>query len=337
MFRDFEQVTLSQKVLPGTPGASEHGQDVCGEVVELVFSENRPLGIEVYKRRDGLLKVSEFVKDSQAIQVCRQQNLDPLSFVGAFIVGMNGNAENNESGGDFYELLKDPSRPKVLRFELRQSDSHVSHGRDDIVENDKKNEVELVFRENRPLGVKFGTSSGGHLIVVEFPPESQAETVCQQTGYDQQTFIGATIVGVNRRRYEDGEDMREALKTPARPKAVLFRLKRKRFSPRNLFAAERTVFAVSPRSTSSTKEINAVTITTSTEETEKISTEETEQMNEQFMRLWSSQDKGNADTEEREKINDGLMRGWSSTEDDDKTVDSDTDEQMNDGLMRGWS
>lgn len=87
--------------------------------------------------------------------------------------------------------------------------------------------VELVWRERVPLGLNLLTNdSSGLLKVIDLPRGTQARQVAQGNQLDPDIFKGATIVAVNGRRYgpDSQVELFVALKDPARPKAILFKL-----------------------------------------------------------------------------------------------------------------
>ena len=85
--------------------------------------------------------------------------------------------------------------------------------------------IELVWRERLPLGMNLlMNDDSGLLKVVDFPRGSQARVVCERRGFDSDAFKGAMIVAVNGTQYDDQEELFEALKHPARPKTIRFRL-----------------------------------------------------------------------------------------------------------------
>ncbi|KAL7482821.1 hypothetical protein ACHAW6_008481 [Cyclotella cf. meneghiniana] len=88
-------------------------------------------------------------------------------------------------------------------------------------------EVELVWRERVPLGLNILTNhDSGILKVIDLPRGTQARQVAQQAQLDPEIFKGSTIVSVNGRRYgpDSQVELFAALKDPARPKSILFRL-----------------------------------------------------------------------------------------------------------------
>ena len=93
--------------------------------------------------------------------------------------------------------------------------------------DEREDEVELVWRERVPLGLNILTNDeSGYLKVIDLPRGTQARKVAQSKSLDPDLFKGSTIVSVNGRRYgpENQVDLFAALKDPARPKTVLFKL-----------------------------------------------------------------------------------------------------------------
>jgi hypothetical protein len=85
--------------------------------------------------------------------------------------------------------------------------------------------VELVWRERLPLGMNLlMNDESGLLKVVDFPRGSQARLVTERRKLEPAIFNGATIVAVNGTFFDEQDDLFEALKDPARPKTVQFRL-----------------------------------------------------------------------------------------------------------------
>ena len=125
-----------------------------------------------------------------------------------------------------------------LRFEnsFRKRTSSMDCSQEDLVEADDevvvKSEsasdsmlIELVWRERLPLGMNLLTNDdSGQLKVVDFPRGSQARQVCEKKNLTPDLFKGATIVAVNGTTSDHQDDLFEALKDPARPKTIQFRL-----------------------------------------------------------------------------------------------------------------
>eukprot|EP00986_Skeletonema_menzelii_P005010 scaffold1749_cov148-Skeletonema_menzelii.AAC.18 len=104
----------------------------------------------------------------------------------------------------------------------RLASHHVTKA-DSIVDD----EVELVWRERLPLGLNILTNDeSGWLKVIDLPRGTQARKVAQDKKLDPNLFKGAMIVSVNGKRYgpDNQVDLFAALKDPARPKSILFKI-----------------------------------------------------------------------------------------------------------------
>ena len=101
----------------------------------------------------------------------------------------------------------------------------------DAIPAPKTTQIELVWRERLPLGINLllndnddSGKNSGKLKVVDFPRGSQARTVCEKRNMDPEIFKGATVVAVNGIRYQNEDDLFEALRDPSRPKTIQFEL-----------------------------------------------------------------------------------------------------------------
>lgn len=116
----------------------------------------------------------------------------------------------------------------ILKTASLEMDDLAEAGDDDIVKAspvEMTKLVELVWKERLPLGMNLlMNDESGELKVVDFPRGSQARVVCEKRGHDPEVFKGATIVAVNGSSSEDQDELFDALKDPARPKTVAFRL-----------------------------------------------------------------------------------------------------------------
>lgn len=126
----------------------------------------------------------------------------------------------NEGLSPFWDVL--------LRTAKLEMGDLEEAGIEDIIAakpQEKSNLIELVWRERLPLGMNLLLNDeSGQLKVVDFPRGSQARTVCEVRNLDPEGFKGATIVAVNGMKYQNDDDLFEALRDPGRPKTIQFEL-----------------------------------------------------------------------------------------------------------------
>eukprot|EP00934_Nitzschia_sp_Nitz4_P002390 Nitzschia sp. Nitz4//scaffold206_size41850//33575//38100//NITZ4_007428-RA/size41850-snap-gene-0.6-mRNA-1//-1//CDS//3329541583//2385//frame0 len=126
----------------------------------------------------------------------------------------------NEGLAPFWDVL--------LRTAKLEMEDLEEAGTEDIVSAEpvvETNLVELVWRERLPLGMNLlMNDESGQLKVVDFPRGSQARSVCESRNLDPAGFKGAAIVAVNGIRYQNDDELFEALRDPGRPKTILFEL-----------------------------------------------------------------------------------------------------------------
>lgn len=126
----------------------------------------------------------------------------------------------NEGLSPFWDVLLRTAKLEMADLE--------EAGLEDIVAAEpvqESNLIELVWREHLPLGMNLLLNDeSGQLKVVDFPRGSQARNVCESKNLDPEGFKGATIVAVNGIRYQNDDDLFEALKDPGRPKTIQFEL-----------------------------------------------------------------------------------------------------------------
>ncbi|GAX24737.1 hypothetical protein FisN_4Hh295 [Fistulifera solaris] len=148
-------------------------------VIELVWRERLPLGMNLLTNDpSGLLKVVDFPRGSQARAVCEKRNLTPALFEGATIVAVNGT--EFETASDAFDALREPGRPKTIRFELAESEeaeklrlfveaSRTEKVSDGYIRGSPQRNLEyrmVEFMSDRELGIEFGTSVDNACLVV---------------------------------------------------------------------------------------------------------------------------------------------------------------------------
>lgn len=149
-------------------------------VIELIWRERLPLGMNLLTNdASGLLKVVDFPRGSQARAVCEKRNLDPALFEGATVVAVNGT--EFETASDTFEALREPGRPKTIRFELAESEEAEKlrlfveaskppeKGTDGRIRGSSGRDLKfrsVEFMRDRELGIEFGTSADNACLVV---------------------------------------------------------------------------------------------------------------------------------------------------------------------------
>lgn len=95
--------------------------DPTANEIDLVWTEFVPLGINLLlSDKSGKIKVVDFPRGSQARKVALDRDLDPEAFKGATIAAVNGSSCVNKERVDILLALRDPSRPKTIKFILTQ-------------------------------------------------------------------------------------------------------------------------------------------------------------------------------------------------------------------------
>lgn len=126
----------------------------------------------------------------------------------------------NEGLSPFWDVLLRTAKLDLNELEIATHDDIV-----DAIPEEESNLVELVWRERLPLGMNLLLNDeSGKLKIVDFPRGSQARSVCEKRNLDPDMFKGSTIVAVNGIRYQNDDDLFEALKDPSRPKTIQFEL-----------------------------------------------------------------------------------------------------------------
>mmetsp|Transcript_12899 Transcript_12899/g.19346 ORF Transcript_12899/g.19346 Transcript_12899/m.19346 type:complete len:1397 (-) Transcript_12899:25-4215(-) len=139
-------------------------EDPYANEIDLVWTEFVPLGINLLlSDKSGKVKVVDFPRGSQARKVCVDKDLDPDAFKGATILGINGTLyEKNANRVDMLLALRDPSRPKTVKFKLLDVDSSQSRKSESPVKSpsakDEKDQTSvrtLVIVNEGPIGITF--------------------------------------------------------------------------------------------------------------------------------------------------------------------------------------
>lgn len=196
-------------------------------LIELVWRESLPLGMNLLLNDDsGRLKVVDFPRGSQARAVCTEKGIDPEVFKGATIVAVNGT--QYELQEDLFGALKDPGRPKAIRFEL--ADPADAERVKRFVENSKaKNSGKLqnstsadsterlfytrdvTITQNVEIGLEFGaTNDDRGLVVKAFVPGAGGTVLAAER--DGNIQVGDLLTHVNGKLVlgENGEGRRKA-------------------------------------------------------------------------------------------------------------------------------
>jgi hypothetical protein len=142
--------------------------------VELLWRERLPLGMNLLMNDDsGVLKVVDFPRGSQARSVCEKRGFDPDAFKGASIVAVNGS--HYEDQDEFFNALKDPGRPKTVRFRLAETEEaerlrkFLEGENAPIVVEDIPREFrfrKVHFKDAGELGIEFGSAVDNAGLVV---------------------------------------------------------------------------------------------------------------------------------------------------------------------------
>uniref|UniRef100_A0A7S4HUN3 Uncharacterized protein n=1 Tax=Odontella aurita TaxID=265563 RepID=A0A7S4HUN3_9STRA len=194
------------------------------DYVQLEFDQNKPLGIKTKKRRetgDGPMVVTEFSGWGYAANVCREVRIDPKVFANAKIIGVNGRDVPTVGEAFLNE------RPISIMFRLHPDYNDLPSSRGVGVNRRHGNMVQLVFRESRSLGIQCSKSARhqkGIVEVIRIVRHSQGGEILKSCQLVEELFEGAKVVGVDGKVPKDAKAIYEAIKTPSRPKAILFEI-----------------------------------------------------------------------------------------------------------------
>ena len=167
------------------------GSDV--NEVDLVWRDHVPLGINLLMNDEsGNIKVVDFPRGSQSRKVASSVNLDPKIFEGSIIVAVNGSRYSEDDRDELFEALKDPARPKTIRFQLVgeedvnemrkfiSNDESSSDCDDDSEQNNQRNNQQndpgfdqvvlmtIQIIDEAPLGINFAKALNNFALVVQY-------------------------------------------------------------------------------------------------------------------------------------------------------------------------
>jgi hypothetical protein len=136
----------------------------------------------------GLLKVVDFPRGSQARIVCEKRQLNPDVFKGARVVAVNGSEYEDQE--ELFDALREPSRPKSVRFQLAESEDaeRLRQFVERSLDLEKSNASDVVtersfhlkkvdFTETGELGIEFGNALDNTGLVVTGFLEGESGTV----------------------------------------------------------------------------------------------------------------------------------------------------------------
>jgi hypothetical protein len=125
----------------------------------------------------GLLKVVDFPRGSQARIVCEKRQLNPDVFKGSRVVTVNGSEYEDQE--ELFDALREPSRPKSVRFQLAESEDaeRLRQFVERSLDLEKSNASDVVtersfhlkkvdFTETGELGIEFGNALDNTGLVV---------------------------------------------------------------------------------------------------------------------------------------------------------------------------
>ena len=201
--------------------------------VQLVLRDAAPLGIELEKRQPPASPtpsarrrpptVKTLTKLSRAVCTSKAM-IDPDLFRGAAILGVNGTKWNDDGAERIFERhLSDANTERPVSVVLAPIETR---GVEEAVNVNKRYDrfIELVFCEQSTLGIQLDTESDENVLKVRGLVEGTQSTKCARDCLlDPAVFEGATMLKIDGRG-GDRDAIYQRLKTPDRPKAVLFEL-----------------------------------------------------------------------------------------------------------------
>ena len=166
--------------------------------IDLVWNEFVPLGINLLLNdKSGKVKVVDFPRGSQARKVAIDKEMEPACFKGATIAAINGSRCDNKDRVDLLLALRDPSRPKTIKFILAPEQKKVEAvpSRSQSVADTNTNTISvrnLEIVDENPIGLQFAKSSDNYLILKGFKEEER-----RQEAVARGVSIGDMLTHVN--------------------------------------------------------------------------------------------------------------------------------------------
>ena len=158
--------------------------DIYANEIDLVWTEFVPLGINLLLNdKSGFIKVVDFPRGSQARKVAVDKELDPDDFKGATITSVNGSNCSNKERVDILLALRDPSRPKTIKFSLKPKEKAAQNNLPTkpiamitAADNRAIQMNRLVITEEGPIGIKFAKSPDNTcLALVDFCDDGKGQ------------------------------------------------------------------------------------------------------------------------------------------------------------------
>jgi len=188
--------------------------------IDLVWTEFVPLGINLLTDLNRDIQVVDFPRGSQARRSAIKMDLDPDIFMGSAIKGVNGTSYGIESRAELVAALKDPSRPKTIKFELVKTEE-LQKAREfatrvekfkDHGQNKKKTKIPNAVVSHRvksvnivddgPIGIKFAKSIDGCALVIDSFSEEGCARSFEQNG---SLALGDLLISINNNRFVGGD------------------------------------------------------------------------------------------------------------------------------------
>eukprot|EP00559_Dactyliosolen_fragilissimus_P006691 CAMPEP_0184869238 /NCGR_PEP_ID=MMETSP0580-20130426/33464_1 /TAXON_ID=1118495 /ORGANISM="Dactyliosolen fragilissimus" /LENGTH=1429 /DNA_ID=CAMNT_0027370603 /DNA_START=37 /DNA_END=4323 /DNA_ORIENTATION=+ len=178
--------------------------------IDLVWREFLPLGMNLLMNDESQqIKVADFPRGSQARKIAIEKNLDPAVFIGATLIAVNGTYYDINEQNELFEELKDPERPKTIKFSLAEKEdsenvsAFVNKGKKNLITSSKILH-KLPITDDRiitcvkvekdgPLGITFTKSLDNRVLVVKDLSNNEETKVFN----DGQIKIGDILTHIN--------------------------------------------------------------------------------------------------------------------------------------------